>query len=83
MSQVRRIIQISHRDHRRNRGTGTIRDDDEPVTKPSISSVGDASADRRQYAEFHCEIVREYVSDRDILLFNFLWWGCDSRTGRL
>ena len=27
-----------------NRGTGTIRDDDEPVTKPSISSVGDASA---------------------------------------
>ena len=26
------------------RGTGTIRDDDEPVTKPSISSVGDAFA---------------------------------------
>ena len=26
------------------RGTGTIRDDDEPVSKPSISSVSDASA---------------------------------------
>ena len=26
------------------RGTGTIRDDDEPALKPSISSVGDASA---------------------------------------
>ena len=26
------------------RGTGTIRDDDEPAVKPSISSVGDASA---------------------------------------
>ena len=40
-----------------HRGTGTIRDDDEPALKPSISSVGDASAREGNTLSFTVELT--------------------------